>query len=510
MLTKYRRVLGAAAVGSLAVQACAVLPNAAGGTGGIPQAGDAYFTAGEEALRQKLLQQPNMAEAKNVILFVGDGMSITTIAAARIYAGQKSGLDGVSYKLAMEQLPYSALSRTYSDDSQVADSAPSATAMTTGAKTIDNVVGLNRNVVVGDCASARGNELMTIFEMAEMAGLSTGVVSTARITHATPASAYAHTPHRNWEDDNDMPAAAKTQGCVDIALQLVEWDYGDGFEVVLGGGRRNFLSAELSDIEYPESSGSRGDGRNLITEWLTRNDGAAYVWNKAEFDAIDAASTARLLGLFEPDMMNYESDRMADAAGEPSLAEMTGKAIEFLSKNENGYVLMVEGARIDHAHHAGNAARALEDTDAFDAAIATALEMTNTAETLIVVTADHSHTLSFGGYPARNNPILGLAADASGEPFLAQDGKPFATLGYANGPGATEMPRADLTDVNTLDIDFKQQAPVPLNAATHSGDDVAIFASGPYAHLFQGVVDQHFIYHVMVYASRIPGKARVK
>ena len=382
--------------------------------------------------------------------------------------------------------------------------------MTTGVKTIDSVVGVNRNVVVGDCMSARGNEVMTIFEMAELAGLSTGVVSTARITHATPASAYAHTPHRNWEDDDDMPAAAKTQNCADIALQLVEWDYGDGFEVVLGGGRRNFLSADLTDMEYPEISGSRGDGRNLITEWLTRNDGAAYVWNKAEFDAVDIGSTAHLLGLFEPDMMNYEADRMGDAAGEPSLAEMTGKAIEFLSKNENGFVLMVEGARIDHAHHAGNAARALEDTDAFDAAIATALEMTNTAETLIIVTADHSHSLYIGGYPARNNPILGLVADADGEAFLARDGKPFTTLGYANGPGATEMARDDLTDINTQDIDFKQQTLVPLDSATHGGDDVAILASGPYAHLFQGVVDQNFIFHVMVYASRIPEKAGLR
>ncbi len=153
MRVKYTRVLGAAAFCSIAVQACAVLPNAVGETEAIPQAADAYFTAGEEELRQKLLQQPNMAEAKNVILFVGDGMSIATIAAARIYAGQKRGLDGVSYKLVMEKLPYSALSRTYSDDSQVADSAPSATAMTTGVKTIDSVVGLNRNVVVGDCAT---------------------------------------------------------------------------------------------------------------------------------------------------------------------------------------------------------------------------------------------------------------------------------------------------------------------------------------------------------------------
>ena len=170
---------------------------------------------------------------------------------------------------------------------------------------------------------------------------------------------------------------------------------------------------------------------------------------------------------------------------------------------------MVEGGRIDHAHHAGNAARALEDTDAFDAAIATALRMTDAAETLIIVTADHSHTLAISGYPHRSNPILGLVADAEGKPIIAQDGKPYTTLGYANGPGAIDAVRSDLTETNTQSIDYRQQALVPMGAETHGGDDVAIFASGPYAHLFQGVVDQNFIYHVMAHASSLPEKAGV-
>lgn len=492
---------------ALLLAGLAAQPFAMAQTASLPQANDAYFIDAENVLREKLAQQPITREARNIILFIGDGLSIPTITAARIYAGQKRGLDGVSHKLAMEQLPYAALSRTYSDDSQVADSAPSATAMTTGVKTINDVIGVNRKVTPRECASAAGNGVTTIFEMAETAGFATGIVSTARITHATPAAAYAHTPFRDWEADSDMPQEARSQGCADIAVQLVDWNYGDGFEVVLGGGRQKLMPSTVADPEYAGMHGSRSDGRDLTAEWLRRHSDGAFVWDRAGFEAVDSAATGHLLGLFEPDHMQYEADRITDAAGEPSLAEMTVKAIEILSKDGDGFVLMVEGGRIDHAHHAGNAARALEDTGAFDAAVAAALAATNPEETLIIVTADHSHTLTISGYPARDNPILGLVADADGKPIPAPDGKPYTTLGYANGPGAAEGERADLTGVNTQDIGFRQQALVPLDGETHGGDDVAIFANGPYAHLFQGVVDENFIYHVMAYASRIPEKA---
>ena len=175
---------------------------------------------------------------------------------------------------------------------------------------------------------------------------------------------------------------------------------------------------------------------------------------------------------------------------------------------------MVEGGRIDHAHHAGNAARALEDTVAFDQAVKTALDMTKRDDTLIIVTADHSHTMSIQGYPKRNNPILGLAIGTDGKPQLGGDGKPYTTLDLRQRsgrrvPGAPEgrrarsrrVVRADLTGVDTTGIDFLQQSTVPMASETHGGDDVAIFAWGPWAHLFQGVVEENFTYHVMSHAS---------
>jgi alkaline phosphatase len=382
--------------------------------------------------------------------------------------------------------------------------------MTTGVKSRNGVINVSSAVAENDCKAGLANPVTTIAELAEIAGMATGTVTTARLTHATPAAVYAHAAGRDWEADADMKAEDIKAGCVDIARQLVEMRYGDGLDVAMGGGRDRFLPAGTPDPEYPEKTGSRKDGRNLTDEWAKRYAGkASYVWNRAGFDALKPSTAGHVLGLFEPSHMQFEADRAKDKAGEPSLAEMTVKAIDILKQNKNGYFLLVEGGRIDHAHHGSNAARALDDTLAMDDAVKAALKATNARDTLIVVTADHSHVLSISGYPSRNNPILGLVDRADGKPELAADGKPYTTLSYANGPGATAdgAPRADLTNVDTKALDFKQQALVPMRSETHGGEDVAIYASGPWAHLFSGAVDQNFIFHVMNHAGRIRDRA---
>ncbi|SJM33755.1 alkaline phosphatase [Mesorhizobium delmotii] len=469
----------------------------------LPQATDSYFMAAQQELFSKLAEQPKTGRAKNVILFVVDGLSIPTITAARIYEGQRRGVDGESNSLAYERLlPYTALAKTYTHDSQVADSAPTATAMTAGVKSLNGTIGVTQNAKLENCASQKGAEAETIFELAEKAGMATGVISTARITHATPAATYAHTVARDWESDANLTDEAKQNGCKDIATQLIEWNAGNGFEVMLGGGRSNFLPAELADPEAADKTGSRKDGRNLVEEWKAKYNDGAYVWNKADFDAIDPENTGRIFGLFERSHMQYEADRANDKGGEPSIAEMTSKAIDVLSKNDQGFVLMVEAGRVDHAHHAGNAARALTDTIAVADAVQAAFDRVNPEETLIILTADHSHTMTINGYPQRNNPILGVAGEGD-------DKKPYTTLSYANGPGAKAEPRADLSGVDTTEVDYLQQALVPLEESeTHAGDDVAIFAAGPWAHLFRGVVEQNLIYHVIAYASQIPSKTK--
>jgi alkaline phosphatase len=506
----HRMRIGTAIVLSSLAAATLTSPALAGPA--LPQAQDPYFTDAQDRLQESLRLKPNTKVAKNIILFVGDGMGVTTMTVSRIYQGQKGRRDGVSNKLVYETLPYAAFSRTYSHDSQVTDSAPSAAAMTTGVKSRNGTIGVNSSVAENDCVAGLKNQVTTIAELAEMAGMATGAVTTTRVTHATPAATYAHVAGRDWESDADMPEAAIAAGCVDIARQLVEMKAGNGLEVVMGGGRDRFFPQELTDPEYPEKKGTRKDKRNLVEAWLARYPGnSTFVWNRQGFNALDPQKTRHVLALFEPSHMQFELDRAKDKAGEPSLAEMTVKAIDILKRNRNGYFLMVEGGRIDHAHHGGNAARALEDTVALDDAVKAALGAVNTDETLVIVTADHSHVLTMSGYPSRNNPILSTVDDASGKPEKALDAKAYTTLGYANGPGASAdgKARTDIDPHEATGSDYKQQALVPMRAETHGGEDVPIFAIGPWAHLFHGAVDQQYIFHVMSHASRVLDRAKM-
>lgn len=483
-----------------------------------------WYADGQAELQRALQRKPVEAPAKNIILFVGDGMGLSTVTAARIFDGQLRGETGEENSLAFEQLPYVALSKTYETNQQVADSAGTMTAIMTGIKTKGGVIGVNQFVERGNCKSAQGKQLETLLELAEKAGRSTGVVTTTRLTHATPAATYAHVPDRNWESDRDIPESERAAGCKDIARQLIEFPQGNGLEVVLGGGRTKFLSEKATDPEDTNIHGERLDGRDLTQEWLKKNPHSEYVWNSQQFAAIDPATADHVLGLFSPSHMSYEKERVQDAGGEPSLVDMTRKAIDILKKNPKGFFLMVEGGRIDHAHHSGNAFHALDETREFANAVRAALAQTDSKDTLVVVTADHSHVLTISGDPKRGNPILGKVVgsdetdNAGDAPVKALDDVPYTTLSYANGPGAIavrnpiskEYKRRDLTDVDTTAPGFMQQALVPLAAETHAGEDVAIYAGGPWAHLFHRTVEQNYIFHVMNYAMTIPPKAAPK
>lgn len=434
--------------------------------------------------------------ARNVIIFIGDGMGVSTLAPARILAGETAGVNGEAFVTGMDRLDHTALIKTYSHDHQVSDSAATATAIFAGIKTRNSVIGLGPEARVSACTSGSNGAVPSLFGLAQDSGRATGIVTTTRITHATPAAAYAHTPQRNWEADAAMPQEALAQGCLDIARQLVEGPVGSKFDLILGGGRSTFLPETAKDPEYQKRAGSRKDGRDLIAQWRTANPEGDFVWNAAQLAAIDPADGQRLLGLFEPDHMRYEADRAADAAGEPSLAEMTELAIRRLSQTGDGYVLLIEGGRIDHAHHAGNAYRALTDAIALDEAVARALELVDLNDTLIVTTADHSHTLTMSGYPRRGNPILGTVA--SEKPSLARDGKGYTTLAYANGPGAVQTgERPDPAHQDTAAPDYLQQSLIPLGSETHGGEDVIVRASGPGAQLFRGTMEQHTIFYIL-------------
>lgn len=487
------------------------------------------FAAARDAVSRARERTVAPRQAKNVILFLGDGMGVSTVTAARILEGQLHGEPGEENQLAFEDFPHVALLKTYNTDQQTPDSAGTMTAIVTGSKTRAGVISVDRKVVRGDFASAKGHGLRTIVERAEERGLSTGLVTTTTVTHATPAALYAHSPDRDWQSDDMLTRAARSAAFPDIARQLIEFPLGDGIDVVLGGGRQHFLSRELSDPGFPERTGRRLDGRDLTAEWVAGRENAAYVWNRQQLLETDLAKVDHLLGLFGPSHLSFEADRRADDPGEPSLSEMTAVAISILRRNPRGFFLMVEGGRIDHAHHSGNAHRALIDTIEFSNAVRVALNSTDRDDTLIIATADHSHVFTMAGYPKRGNDILGkvISNNPRGESPVGYSrdslGRPYTTLGYQNGPGATravlergEGPihdqredlgtrgegqgRPDLTHVDTSDPDFLQEAAVPLSYETHGGEDVAVYATGPGSDLFHGVQEQHYVYHAMVEA----------
>nr|XP_031534617.1 intestinal-type alkaline phosphatase-like [Vicugna pacos] len=297
-----------------------------------------------QALEAAKKLQPIQTPAKNLIIFLGDGMGVSTVTATRILKGQMSGKPGPETPLVMDQFPYLALSKTYNVDKHVPDSAGTATAYLCGVK---------------------GNMI-------------------------------------------------------------------------------------------------RKDKRNLVQEWQAKQQGAQYVWNRtALMQASNDPSVTHLMGLFEPGDMNYEVQR--DLTKDPSLAEMTEAALRLLSRNPHGFYLFVEGGRIDHGHHENVAYRALTEAIEFDNAIDKASQLTSENDTLTLVTADHSHVFSFGGYPLRGSSVFGLADGK------ASDGKSYTSILYGNGPGyqLSGGARPDVDESESGTPTYRQQAAVPLSSETH-------------------------------------------
>jgi len=501
------------------------------------QVTNSWYIEGKASVHTKESTLPfsTYGKAKNVILFVGDGMGISTITASRILQGQLQGNPGEENFLSFENFPYSGLSKTYNTDQQTPDSAGTMTAMMTGVKTDAGIISIAEQVERANCESGKGHELVTALELAELHGKSTGVVTTARLTHATPAATYSRSANRGWESDNKIPDSEK--GCIDIAAQLISFEENfnqlfpnsetNGIEVLMGGGRRHFLPNDRAfNQENPEDSkaeGKRTDGRHLINEWKEKHSSGVYVNSAEEFNEIDVQQSSHILGLFNPSHMRYQMDRKNDPLGEPSLKDMTLLALDKLSQNSNGYFLMVESGRIDHAHHSGNAYNALHDTIALSDAVKAVSEKVDLSETLIIVTADHSHVFTIAGYPKRGNDILGKVIPVNSEkPALMADGLPYTTLGYMNGPGMHDLGqetdadkvyfedinvgRKDISNINTSNPGYHQEALIPRESETHGGEDVGIYAIGPGAHLVSGVNEQNVIFHVMTHAAGLVGK----
>lgn len=477
---------------ALAVSAALLLP--AGQA--LAQTGPDPARTPEEVLEAALARSPNTGAARNVILFIGDGMGVSTVTAGRILDGQRQGRDGASHDLAFDTMPYGGLVRTYSADGLVTDSANGASAITTGYRTINGALGVDGGARRGVCDPSRNVATIAQRAKAEI-GKAVGVVSTSSVTDASPAAFYAHVPDRNWQSDAELPAAARAAGCQDIAAQLVLAPDEIRPDLVLGGGWSFFRPAE--------AGGRRVDGQDLTALWASRPGGAYVTDREGMTQAV--AERRKILGLFAPVHIPHELDRPGAAPQIPTLEEMTRAAISRLAAEPAGYVLLVEGAHIDKAHHAGLINASLTELIEFAKAVAAAREMTDDADTLILVTADHSHGLVISG-GARGDDVLGLIKGPTGAPRLAEDGKPIPILSYATGPGgprdASGRPGLEAGDPTAPD--HVRQAGVYFSSAAHAGEDVPAYAEGPGAYLVTGSMDQPYLFQVLRHALRLPPK----
>jgi len=488
-----------------------------------------WFAKGEEELSRALSKKENNGRAKNIIIFIGDGMSIPTVTAARVYKGQflvnnsdtQQGdlTEGNSADIYWETFPNVAHSKTYSINYMVADSAATATAIFSGAKTEGYTLGFDSHIRYDDAASTEYSEpLETILDWAQAAGMKTGIISNTRATHATPAALYAKSANRFWECDSDM---GSQQGIhKDIALQMIEDSPAKETDLIFSGGLAAFVNYDLvdpeesyKDFDYTSNFWNchRDDERNLIDEWQAMNPTGKFLMNKTQMMEESTMTSDKLLGLFSwsylPYMDEYEPDSEV-----PTLEELTKYAINYLDNKagDSGFFLMVEGGKIDHAHHSSHATRALSETIGMERAVQAAHEMLGDEENLFIVTADHGHTMSIGGYTGRYSDITKeVHGDGHGAEH-ASDHESFTILGYGNGHGFeknTVSPDGDIvrpaTPEESRDYHYTQASAVPLSSETHGGDDVGIWAAGPMSHLFHGVHEQSYIAHVMSYAACI-------
>eukprot|EP00096_Caligus_rogercresseyi_P009600 TRINITY_DN3280_c0_g1_i1.p1 TRINITY_DN3280_c0_g1~~TRINITY_DN3280_c0_g1_i1.p1 ORF type:complete len:542 (+),score=89.09 TRINITY_DN3280_c0_g1_i1:261-1886(+) len=471
------------------------------------EAQDYWASLAKDDLRFKISQVPNNNEIKNVIIVIGDGMGLNTITPGRIYKGQKMGKLGEDESLTWEKFPSTGLIKTYNTDYQVPDSAGTATAILSGSKTRMAFLGLDNSVEYNTCdlKKIEAAKVENIFSKAIKNNKETGIVTTTRMTHATPGAGYAHTTNRDWESDTDLPQDISSAGCIDIAKQMVYSSPGKDINVLMGGGRKKFTKTD--------DGGSRDD-EDLISSWkaLKSNVSSRVLSSKEDLDSWATTNTKYVLGLFSPSHMPYEVERNVDR--DPSFTDMSLAALDRLQRayksgESEGFVLLLESGRIDQGHHENFAKKAFEELVEMDRAVKHIMEKVDLEDTLVIITADHSHAVTMNGYPERGNSILGYIFDEErGNNFVTlPDGQhiPFSTISYANGPGHEDhFVNNVMVDIRTLDYEsdnYKSPAmwSGPDKYETHGGEDVAIYATGPQSHLFTGVNEQSYIAHGILY-----------
>lgn len=474
---------------------------------------DLVARAGQESLQATWeVYASGPRRVKNVILFIGDGMTIANRTAARVLS---KGIVQGKYqgKLAFDDMPNTAMIGTSGSDSLITDSANSMSAYTTGHKTAVNAMGVYVSRADENLSHPK---VETISELIKRySKMSVGIVSDAELQDATPGAMVAHTRRRS---DKQY-----------IADQLLA----SGAEVILGGGSAYF---------YPQSSkgSKRKDEKNLVEAFKV--DGYQTVFTKQELlAAAQEKNTKKLFGVFHPDNMDGSLDRfflkkntVTQYPNQPDLTEMTQAAIDVLSRNPNGFFLMVEAALIDKFNHPLDWERAAFDTIMLSNAVQVAKDFAKThPDTLIIVTPDHTHSGSISGvvHDEKPGPLrekVGIYADAGypnypkadvqGYPNQIDVSKRLAFF-YGNYPDHYETlhPKLDGTFVpavkgedgkfvaNPKYIQLQEDAihvggnlPSHQDVGVHTADDAVLNAMGPGSEKFKAYMDNTEVFRVMV------------
>ncbi|MCI5851314.1 MAG: alkaline phosphatase [Sutterellaceae bacterium] len=500
----------------------------------------------KQAARYTVVKEASKRRAKNVILFVGDGMSLPMRQIARIMS---KGMTNGKYndRLAMEKLPNNCLITTSGYDSLTTDSANSASAYATGHKSVVNAMGVYEDSTKDPLDDPRVENLSEILKRTR--GMSVGVVTQAESTDATPAAMIGHTRRRAYQD-----VLAKSY--------LEQYHRPD---VIMGGGLQRYI---------PQSAkgSKRKDDFDVVAAF--RKLGYTYVTNATEMKA--APGNKPLLGLYYPGTMNVWLDRemlrdpkvLKNHMDQPNLVDMTKKSLEILSKNKNGFFAMIEGASIDKQLHAMDWQRAGYDTIEFDKAVEYARDwsLKRGDDTLIIVVADHAHGISItgtyherdgkkgteavrtyansifptfvdtnkDGFPDNPDPEVTIAVQYANHPafyenyhFMKKPTKP--TLPPAAKDKASAQKAADKAEFH-LDQELANGAranparhhegdpeqlvaaniPVKTTDEVHAADDVPLNAGGPGSEYFKGVMDNTEVYFGILRALGIDGNRTVK
>ncbi|XP_053686610.1 membrane-bound alkaline phosphatase-like [Sabethes cyaneus] len=442
--------------------------------------------------------------AKNIMIFVGAGMSQATITAARTVNG------GENATFAFEKLKWSGNARTYCVDSRVPDEACASTAFLTGVKGNLGTVAVHPTVNRGDCVavSDKAKQLESIAKWALDSGKVVGLATTSRVTAGSNAALYSNSGDKDWEND----AAVFKAGCrpdevKDIAYQLVHGDIGKQFKVILGGGRKNFIPT--TETDKSGAPGLRTDGKNLIEEWKQSKAGnPVYITTLAELGALNTTDIDYLLGLFDYDRLPYAAD-IGEGQNEdtPPLVRMVHYSLEMLQKKQHteGFLLLVVDGNIQEAHRENKPYKAFEQVKHYSMAINMGVMMVSETNTLVVSMNDVGSTLAIPGYPACGTDILTAAGTSD------KDSKPYLSLSYATGPAydsyyqQTEGRLNPLTVLQGTAIKKEQMcsAAVPMSAGVNGGEDASVYASGPWAFMLSGGYEQNFIAHAISFASCI-------